>query len=71
MEIKSQMNNSLIGKIPDIESTIPVFLTPEKTLKILKRILKETALKILKDLKTLKNEGFFNLLIKMNIFLFL
>lgn len=57
--MKNQMNGAIKGQLPDSKTTIPDFLTPEKTLKIFEKIMKTSAIKIREVFQNLKREGLF------------
>jgi len=51
------MTGAIRGQLPDSKTTIPNFLTPEKTLKIYEKIMKTSAVKIREVFQGLKAEG--------------
>ena len=67
-DMKNQMTGAIRGQLPDSKTTIPNFLTPEKTLKIYEKIMKTSAIKIREVFQQLKSEGFIRF---FNIFPFI
>jgi len=56
-EAKTSFDKAFLGKAPDLRCEIPAFLTPELTLQIMTKIMKETNLKIFRFLQELKSKN--------------
>lgn len=55
--MKSSMENAAIGKIPDNTTTLPSFLTADKTLGIMAKIMQETVKLMKNHFQKLKDQG--------------
>ena len=55
--MKSSLDKAAAGIPPNSECDVPKFLTPEKTLQILEKIMKTSAEKIREAFKLLKSQG--------------
>ena len=56
-EAKSAFDRAFMGAAPDLKTEIPEFLTPELTLTILQKIMRESVFRIQEFLQSLKEKG--------------
>jgi hypothetical protein len=68
--MKASLEKACVGVAPDSKAEIPDFLTPEKTLQILEKIMKSSALRIHQAFQDLKNQGKIRFLMTIYIHLF-
>jgi len=56
-EAKTTFDRAFMGAAPDLKTEIPEFLTPQLTLNILQKIMKESVFRIQEFLQNLKEKG--------------